>query len=81
MTKGLNSVQISTGGYSDRPTYRGRGRPRGSVNKVRGRGRGRGRGSAVMREPKTGTAKVIKCDQCGKEFPANVDESVLVHHI
>ena len=26
-------------------------------------------------------ARTIKCDQCKKEFPANVDESVLVHHI
>ena len=26
-------------------------------------------------------AKSIKCDQCDKSFPANVDESVLVRHI
>ena len=26
-------------------------------------------------------AKPIKCDQCGKGFPANVNEKVLVHHI
>jgi len=35
--------------------------------------RGRGRGVGRPRE--------IKCDKCGKGFPSNVDESVLVHHI
>ena len=54
-----------------------------------GRGKpGRGRGSRPLstpisrvtrptRQPK----KTIKCDMCKKEFPANVEESILIHHV
>ena len=28
-----------------------------------------------------GPAKTIKCDMCKKEFPHNVDESILIHHV
>merc|ERR1719469_1709054 len=34
-----------------------------------------------MGSPGMGRPKEIKCDKCGKAFPKNVDESVLVHHI
>jgi hypothetical protein len=30
---------------------------------------------------KPGPTKSIKCDMCKKEFPANVDESILIHHV
>merc|ERR1719186_1569406 len=40
-----------------------------------GRGRGRGR-PPIVKPPRE-----IKCDKCGKAFPRNVDESVLVHHV
>merc|ERR1719277_2837370 len=50
-----------------------------------GRGRrvpqtGRGR-PPLAKIPKTVGNKSIKCDMCKKEFPVNVDESVLINHI
>ena len=51
----------------------GRGRRVGPV------GRGRGR-APLARITKPGN-KTIKCDKSKKEFPANVDESVLIHHV
>ena len=49
-------------------------------------GTGAGRGKRVL--PRTPLTKIvkplnktIKCDMCKKEFPANVDESVLINHV
>ena len=42
---------------------------------------GRGKGWGPRLGGRLVTAKSIKCDQCDKSFPANVDESVLVRHI
>merc|ERR1719412_1427147 len=80
MTKGLDSVTVDVssgsvrvgGGGEGGAGARGRGRPRGAA--TRG-----ARGGAKINRP--AAARTIKCDQCKKEFPANVDESVLVHHI
>jgi len=50
-----------------------------------GRGRrvdmGRPRPSPQLTVRKPGPQKSIKCDMCKKEFPANVDESILIHHV
>ena len=54
-----------------------------------GAGRGkpsRGRGSrpltsSLSRITKRQPKKTIKCDMCKKEFPANVEESILIHHV
>lgn len=50
-----------------------------------GRGRrvdmGRPRPSPNLSVRKPGPTKSIKCDMCKKEFPANVDESILIHHV
>ena len=52
-----------------------------------GRGKpGRGRGSrplsaAISRVTRRQPKKTIKCDMCKKEFPANVEESILIHHV
>ena len=52
----------------------GRGKP--------GRGRGsRPLSSAISRVTRRQTKKTIKCDMCKKEFPANVEESILIHHV
>merc|ERR1719242_918125 len=75
MTKGLDAVTVDVSSGSVRVgggSGRGRGRPRGGAT-----GRG-ARGAKINRQA---AARTIKCDQCKKEFPANVDESVLVHHI
>ena len=45
------------------------------------RGRGKGPGPGLGGRLVTAPAKSIKCDQCDKSFPVNVDESVLVRHI
>merc|ERR1719471_93979 len=79
MTKGLDSVTVDVssgsvrvGGGGGGAGARGRGRPRGAAT------RGASGGARINRPA---AARTIKCDQCKKEFPANVDESVLVHHI
>ena len=53
-----------------------------------GAGRGkpsRGRGSRPLSSTLSRIAKrpkkTIKCDMCKKEFPANVEESILIHHV
>jgi len=52
----------------------GRGKP--------GRGRGsRPLSSAISRVTRRQPKKTIKCDMCKKEFPANVEESILIHHV
>ena len=52
----------------------GRGKP--------GRGRGsRPMSSAISRVTRRQPKKTIKCDMCKKEFPANVEESILIHHV
>ena len=52
----------------------GRGKP--------GRGRGsRPLSSSISRITKRQPKKTIKCDMCKKEFPANVEESILIHHV
>merc|ERR1719319_2073236 len=73
MTKGLDAVTVDMTSGAVRVGGGGRGRP------ARGRGAARSAGGARISRP--AAARTIKCDQCKKEFPANVDESVLVHHI
>merc|ERR1719479_476593 len=52
----------------------GRGKP--------GRGRGsRPLSSAISRVTRRQPKKTIKCDMCKKEFPANVEESILINHV
>ena len=52
----------------------GRGKP------SRGRG-SRPLSSSISRITKRQPKKSIKCDMCKKEFPANVEESILIHHV
>lgn len=51
-------------------------------------GTGLGRGRRVMQPNRSPLTKItkqvnktIKCDMCKKEFPANVDESILINHV
>ena len=44
-------------------------------------GGGRGRPPLARPVTKPVSNKTIKCDMCKKQFPANVDESVLIHHV
>ena len=65
-------LNLMTKGLNTGSTGLGRGR------RVPQTGRGR---PPLAKIPKTVSNKTIKCDMCKKEFPHNVDESVLINHI
>ncbi len=71
MTHGLNNLSAAA--------IYARGRGGSALLRPRGRGsrggRGRGNKSRPIRP------RVIKCDKCGYEFPAEVNERILVEHI
>jgi hypothetical protein len=53
----------------------GRGRGRGNSSRRGGVSSGHTKASKLFRP------RVIKCDKCGYEFPAEVNERILVEHI
>jgi len=65
-------LNLMTKGLNTGSTGLGRGR------RVPQTGRGR---PPLAKIPKTVSNKTIKCDMCKKEFPHNVDESVLINHV
>ena len=73
MTHGLNHPGAVADTRGSGATFR--------VGRGRGRGRGRGsRGAHTKARPQV-RPRVIKCDKCGYEFPAEVNERILVEHI